>query len=207
MKVIANIATKGNRSKQLRSTINSLMGQVDQLNVYDNSKNKVDYTDNAKFYYLQFQKEPVYYLTADDDIIYPPNYVEKLIYFIERYGCIISFHGRILKETAKTYYSGHEVYDFRQVCPNPKIVAVGGTGVMGFRTDYFNPIHLYKSKYKCMSDLVFALEAKNQEKSIIMATHEAHWLRQQVVEGGIMKSQIPTNQENQIKLANQIMEL
>lgn len=207
MKVIINIATKGDRPEQLAKTLDSLKGQADAINVHDNSKGPIDYTDNAKFSTLKMYKEPVYYLTCDDDIIYPLNYVNNMKYAIEKYKCIVSFHGRILKPNASSYYSGHDVYDFRQHCPESKIVDVGGTGVMGFRTDYFNPTELYKSEYKCMSDLVLSLEAKKQGKTIVMASHLGNWLIQQEVNDmGIMKSH-KNNQNNQIKLANQILEL
>lgn len=207
MKIICNIATKGDRPNELRKTVKSLIHQVDVLNIYDNSKNKMDYTDNAKFFYLRFQDEPCYYLMADDDIIYPDDYVETLIEKIEYYGSIVTFHGRVLKQHVNSYYSGHDVYDFRQHCPQSMIVDVGGTGVMGFRTDWFKPEEIYKSEYHCMSDLVLSLEAKKQGKPIICASHMNHWLVQQVVNDGIVKNQLRGTQENQIKLMKQILEL
>lgn len=207
MKVVANIATRGNRPKELIKTIMSLKDQCDEINVWDNSKGGINYTDNAKFYYLQAYQEPVYYLGIDDDIIYAPNFVERLKYFIDNYEAIISFHGRILKEPVNSYYKGHTIFDYRHELKTSKYVDVVGTGVLGFRTDYFNPIDLYKSEFKCMSDLVFSLEAKKQGKTLICAEHERGWLQAQYTESGIMQSQINTYQTNQINLAKEIMRL
>ena len=182
----------------------SLKDQCDELHIYDNSQ-QVNYTDNAKFHQLQHIRESCYFLPADDDIIYPHNYVERLKYFIDNYEALISFHGRILKEPVNSYYKGHTIFDYRHEQKTSKYVDVVGTGVLGFRTDYFNPVDLYKSGFKCMSDLVFSLEAKKQGKTLICAEHERGWLKAQYTESGIMQSQINTDQINQINLAKEIM--
>jgi hypothetical protein len=156
---------------------------------------------------LQFISERCYYLCADDDIIYPNDYVERLKFFIDNYNAIISFHGRILKEPINSYYKGHTIFDYRHELKTSKYVDVIGTGVCGFRTDYFNPVDLYKSDFKCMSDLVLSLEAKRQRKTLICAEHERGWLKAQYTDSGIMQSQINTDQKNQIILAHEIMRL
>ena len=184
----------------------SLKDQCDEVHIYDNSQ-QVNYTDNAKFHQLQHIPESCYFLPADDDIIYPNDYVERLKYFIDNYQSIISFHGRILKEPVNSYYKGHTIFDYRHELKTSKYVDVVGTGVLGFRTDYFNPVDLYKSEFKCMSDLVFSLEAKKQGKTLICAEHERGWLKAQYTESGIMQSQINTDQINQINLAKEIMRL
>lgn len=56
-------------------------------------------------------------------------------------------------------------------------IDVPGTGVMAFRTDYFKPESLYKSDYKRMVDLVFALETKKARKKIICIKHARNWLK------------------------------
>lgn len=208
MKIIVAIATKGDRPKQLTRAVASLMNQTrpaTQVKIYNNVLNP-DYTDNAKFYYLQFYKEPIYYLTCDDDIVYPPHYIELLINYIEHYGAICTFHGRVLKKHVAKYYSGHDVYDFRLRQDKALVVDVGGTGVMGFRTDYFNPTEIYKTPYQCMSDLVFSLEAHQNQKSIICCRRPDNWLTQQEVEDSIMKQHHSSKQEKQIELANRIKE-
>jgi glycosyltransferase involved in cell wall biosynthesis len=176
MKTIAVIATTGNRKEELKRAVSSLVDQVDELLIYDNSKNP-DLTDNAKFYYLQFQKDPVYYITADDKIIYPPNYVETLKKAIDKHQCVCTFHGRLLVDGPKYYNGRHIVFHYLQDVPSSVRVDVPGTGVMGFRTDHFNPENLYKSEYKRMSDLTFALEAKRAGVKIICLKHERNWLK------------------------------
>jgi len=206
MQVVVSIATKGNRPEQLHKTVNSLIRQAYKVYLYDNSRS-VDYTDNAKFFQLQFLDDPCYYFTCDDDIIYPRNYIEHTINLIEKHKAIITYHGRILKEPINSYYKGHTVYDFRGTQPNDMYVDVAGTGVCAFRTDYFNPVDIYNSEYKCMSDLVFSLEAKRQGKTMICAARKQNWLIQQEVEGGIMQTFASGKQEQQIELAKLIKQL
>lgn len=189
----------------MRHAIWSLENQCDEIHIYDNTK-AINYTDNAKFQHLQFIKESVYYLCADDDIKYPKDYVQLTIELIEKYQCIITYHGRILKEPINSYYKGHKVYDFRGAQDKDMFVDVAGTGVCGFRTDYFNPTEIYKSPYKCMSDLVFSLEAKKQGKRIICAAHKQNWLIQQEVDSGIMKTFAGKNEAQQVELAKLILE-
>ncbi len=87
--------------------------------------------------------------------------------------------------------------DFIDVC---------GTGVTAFRTDYFNPIGIYKSEHKRMSDLVFSLEAIKQNKKIMQLKHKQGWIKQQIVSSSIASTYV-NNCKEQILLANQIIEL
>ncbi len=205
MKIVVSIAHKGERLEQLTKTASSLKNQCDQILIHDNRQG-IDYTDNAKFLFLMWFKEPIYYFTCDDDIIYPPDYIKRTIELIEHYRCIITYHGRILKEPIKAYYSGHTVFDFRGAQEKDMFVDVAGTAVCGFRTDYFNPTEIYKSDYKRMSDLVFSLEAKRQGKRIICASRKQNWLIQQEVDSGIMQSFAGKNETQQIELAKLILE-
>jgi hypothetical protein len=205
MKVIVGIATTDERTSQLKKTINSLYNQVDKICVYNNSKNKIDYTDNGKFYILKQYTEPIYYFSCDDDIIYPSNYIKHTIEQIEKYKCIVTYHGRILKGLDLNYYIGHKVFNCKYTTLKDERIDVCGTGVTAFRTDYFNPIEIYKSEYKRMSDLVFSLEAINQGKNIMQLKHNQNWL---IVQPIPMNKTIAgtsyNNCKQQNELANQI---
>ena len=52
--------------------------------------------DNKMYWLGDF---PGYYATVDDDIIYPPNYIQTLKDAVDRYDkkAIVSFHGHIYK--------------------------------------------------------------------------------------------------------------
>lgn len=175
MKVVAGLATFEGREKSLQETINSLSSQVDEIFIYDNSKH-TDKRDNGKFYGLTKFKEPCYYLTCDDDLIYPEDYVSSMIGNIEKFNCIITHHGKIIKEG--DYFTDNEQYHFSVRNFENKSLDVAGTGITAFKTEYFNPKHLFYNNNFFVSDLLFAIEAKIQKKEIILATHKTNWIKQ-----------------------------
>lgn len=177
MKVICGMATFADRKEQFRKAYKSLVSQVDELLVYDNSLHSKDLTDNGKMRFLEMFEEPVYYFTVDDDIEYSPNYVEFMIDGIEKYNAIVTLHGRRLLGKGRNYYRGHHGWKcFNQVNEEGKI-DVCGTGVTAFRTDYFNPTNIYESEFKRMADLVFSLEATKQGKDIVLLAHDRGFVK------------------------------
>ena len=124
MKITANIATYPPRKESLRKMLKSIEGQFDVIRICFNGYSEIemnnfcdthnvegfvnvkgiDYTDNGKFYALDIITEPEYYFTLDDDLIYPPNYVQSTIKAIQRYGCIVTHHGRVLNGEGLDYY-------------------------------------------------------------------------------------------------------
>jgi hypothetical protein len=202
MRKIVSIATKGDRPEQLKKTIASLENQVDEVYVYDNTVRE-DLTDNGKFYYLNELIEPCYYFTCDDDLIYPEDYIENIIEKINQFGCIITHHGRKLLGVGRRYYKGHAGFHCLRTVDSDYEIDVAGTGVTGFRTDYFNPKKCAFSEYKRMSDIVFSLEAAKQGKKIICGWHLDGWIVQQPI-GESIYEQSKDNDLTQSKLADEI---
>jgi hypothetical protein len=205
MKVVIGMATTGDRPKELERTLKSLEGQADEIRVYDNSQERIDYTDNAKFYYLAHYKEPVYWFSLDDDIIYPPDFVSKTIEAIEEHQCIVSYHGRILRGLDVSYYHGHTALACKHTFPQTLEIDVCGTGVTAFRTDYFNPTEIYKAEDKCMSDLVFSLEATKQGKKMMHIGHKGKWIiPQDLPHGTTIYDNHHNKDKRQTEIANEI---
>jgi hypothetical protein len=220
MKATANIATMPGRELQLEQTIKSIYSQFDVIRVVCNEMAAVpdclklpkiqpimgqpNYTDNGKFYSLDKIKANEYYFTLDDDIIYPSDYVDKTIDFINQFGCIVSYHGRILKGLDLNYYRGHHFFHCNAEKKQSYKLDVCGTGVTAFRTDYFKPTNILNSEYKRMSDIVFSLEAAKQNKTIGLMTSSKDWIKPQMVIESIYRSEVNGSQTNQIKLANEI---
>ena len=205
MHTVVAIATTNDRAKTLRNTIESLRHQVDEIFVYNNDKKLINLYDNAKFLYCDIFSSPVYYLTCDSDIIYPFDYVNTMKDQIEKHKCIISYHGRVLSPDAQTYYGyGHKEMRYFQYNDKPFELDVAGTGVTGFRTDYFCP-DIANSEYKRMSDLVFSLEAIKQGKKIISPEKKHLLIKGQEVKSSIFAEEKNGTQENQIKLMKEIL--
>lgn len=175
MKIIAGIATFDARLSFLEKAVASLRHQVDEIHVYNNSRNP-DLTDNGKFYPLQQLTEPCYFFSCDDDIVYPRDYTAKMIAAIEQHNgqAIVTHHGRKLKGTDRNYYTGHYSYNCMRDVYGSIRIDVAGTGVTAFRTDVFNEsnyLEILNSSDRRMSDVVFSLEAAKQQIPIYIQPH------------------------------------
>lgn len=208
MRIVVGMATMPGRDEARLLSCRSLTDQVDQIYVYDNSNNSIDLTDNGKFAGLILEKEPCYYFSCDDDLIYPPDYIERMIEAIDQTKSIVTCHGRVLLGENVPYYTGHQVYAcLGDVCYNGKI-QVAGTGVTGFRTDYFNPAHLAINSNQKMSDLIFSYYAMKELKDIYMLPHQKGWIKQ--IDVPLSTSIHTTERVNQQRLtytANEIYRL
>jgi hypothetical protein len=204
MKIIVGMATTNERARFAETAVESLVDQADEIIVYNNSNEAHDYTDNAKFHALTLFNEPVYYLSCDDDILYPSDYVSTMVEAIERTGTIVTHHGRELLGLDRNYYRGHK--GFRCLDDNDKeqVIDVAGTGVTAFRTDYFNPTEIYKATDKRMSDLVFSLAAAQQGKQITILKHTKNWLKDLRVPQGLSIHFMERRNTRQNELANEI---
>jgi len=206
MQIVIGIATTGDRPKELENTLKSLEEQTvkaNHIHVWDNSKN-TDYTDNGKFEPLQHYDEPVYFFSMDDDILFPEDYIEKTIKEIDRWKCIVTYHGRILRGKGLNYYRGHTALACKHSFLQTKPIDVAGTGVTAFSTLYFNPSEIYKAEDKWMSDLVFSLEAAKQGKRIMHIGHYANWIIPQINTTETIWDRFNEDCERQNELADEI---
>lgn len=217
------MATMPGRESQLLRTLCSLEGQADQIRVYLNKMSKppfkfngvtwienwnnTDLTDNGKFWALDYIKEPEFFLTVDDDIIYGPDYVEKMVDAVKTFRSIITIHGRVLKGKGLNYYRGHKFVHCARETKKDHVLDVCGTGVTAFDTRYFHPLRLARSKYQRMSDIIFSLEAAKQKRRIVAIRKPEGWVDPQVVMTSIYSTEVKTKQETQIELCDKIYEL
>ena len=229
----ANIATMPSRLNQLSIMLESIYDQFDEIRICLNEfesvpkwleeKEKViiiipdkdgepyNATDNGKFAYCMSHAriglDHEYYFTLDDDIVYPPNYVEETVKNIDTYGCIVTYHGRTLIGAGRGYYREHEVYHNQWEQKDSFEIDVAGTGVSAFRTDYFCPSEIAFSKYQCMSDLVFSLEAAKQGKTIGCCARPAQWFKLLKAEDTIFDKFQGRLTPDQNKLADEIFNI
>lgn len=209
MRIVVGIATTGDRPNELKHTLESLNEQTvkaDLIHVHDNSK-EIDYTDNAKFIILSHLPDDVYFFSCDDDILYPEDYIEKTIEAIDKHKTIVTYHGRNLRGKGLNYYHGHSAFRCDQSFIETKKIDVCGTGVTAFRTDYFNPTEIYKAEDKCMSDLIFSLEAIKQGKEITHIGHYGNWIISQINSGSTIYDRFNKDCSRQNEIADEIITL
>lgn len=185
--ITANLATIKSRSFTLQLVVDSLRRQVDLVRVYANDYTPdiegdnvevytgPDYTDNAKFYWLQHSKGV--YLSCDDDLIYPSNYVETILKGLKKYpNTWITFHGRKLIGLDLKYYTGHKVYKCLGQVTGDYEIDVPGTGVSAVNVNTIKFDSL-KWDYYRMSDIMVAKELAKQKIRVVCLGHKSGWIR------------------------------
>ena len=190
-RISINVSSYG-RIDSLEKTIKSIYSQCDVINVAlnDNHNNiplflydtKINLflTDNSlgdafKFMNLMNTNEG-YFLSIDDDLIYPPNYVAYMVGKSKEYGDnkVITLHGRnFSKFPVGSYYrSATERYSCLNKVKNDVKVQFGGTGVMCLHSSllkiplsYFrvaNMADVWVGKY-CIENNIEIICAKHNE--------------------------------------------
>ena len=129
-----------------------------------------------------------YVSLADDDLIYPPNYLSKLINGCEKYNAHISLHGRILsKGIIESYYRDY-VENFRCLgtVVNDIEVDLIGTGVSLFKRDFYDDLDKWYDfcGTTSMDDIYVNYFAKKRGIRRIVLAHNEGYLqhKQQCVE-------------------------
>lgn len=218
VKTTANYATFPNprRLAAIRRSVESILPQVDLVRICWNKYNiddipfwfftskienvipDTDLTDNGKFAFIRPGEK---YLTCDDDIFYPTNYVESFPDNIP----ISTHHGRILHPDGYySYYRGkHKCYSYLNDTQE-STVHVGGTGVMCINTDLYMP-NIHESPYKKMSDLVLSLDACDKGIPIQLLAHKQCWLQHIPCGEQTIGNAFRLEESQQIELLNKIM--
>lgn len=171
--ITAQLATIPGREESVRQTIESLINQVDELIIYDNSK-----SDANKFNGVD--KFEGYIFTCDDDLIYPPDYVKTLIDKIEKYNrkAVITCHGRTFPKRKINSYYRDKLEGFRCLGNVAEDVQVdsGGTGVMAWHSDLWRPEMSWFLSAN-MADVFIAVEARKRNIPIICIKHNEGWIK------------------------------
>jgi hypothetical protein len=178
--VHAAVASVPGRQAQLAAVVAAIAPQVDVLHVYLNGYATVpdflqgnpairvarsqewgDVRDNGKFFFLN--EAGSYYITLDDDLAYPADYVRTLLLNIEKYGrqAVVGVHGVLLADPLTQFYANRTVLHFTHALEADRSVHLLGTGTVAFHRD---TLALTYSDFgePGMADLWFAIAAKRQ---------------------------------------------
>lgn len=208
--IIAQLATIPEREPILKQVIDSLVPQVDKLIVMLNGHTEIPriYTDDIidvstilskeylhgpilfiqrynlladaeKFYNIENAKDS-YIFTCDDDLIYPPDYVETMIAKVEQYKrkAIITCHGRTFRPRPIVSYYKAKRESFHCLRTVEKDVKVdsGGTGVMCWHTDTVKVQYDWFKKPN-MADIFMSWEMHKRNIPIMCIEHKAGWIQ------------------------------
>lgn len=186
-KKYAMIASIPTREKMLERTIKSLYPFVDDIYIALNGYKhipecvldcRVIILDNSmgdagKFYFAEKLKG--YLFTCDDDLIYPPDYVEYMIKGVEKYKCACTLHGRNYSRPVIGFQQFFDGYPCLHDVKNDIKVDIGGDGVMCWHTDFLK-VKFSDFKQKNMSQIYFSKLCHNQGINIMCLKHKEGYL-------------------------------
>lgn len=192
---IASLATVPDRVHRLGDVVESLLPQVDRVNVYLNGHTELpvclqrdtvrvawscahgDMGDAGKFFWAGALRNS-YHFTCDDDIAYPRDYASTLIDAIERYDrrAIVSVHGAVLHEPLTSYYRNRTTYPCLGDVAVDHQADVLGTGVLAYHTSTVQ-LSFHDFHAPNMADIWCAIAAKRQDVPRVVIAHRRGWLR------------------------------
>lgn len=191
--VTAQIASIPDREGLLRSTVESLLPQVDQLNIMLNNYDRTPsycYRPKIQYYHLDNEKGDAakfyglaniggYIFSCDDDLIYPADYVETMTKKLREYNnsVILTNHGRIMKEkpVENSYTSRKKAFHCLKEETQETFLDIGGTGAMAWHSDAFFPDYNKITKAN-MADIWVAKFAHEQGVKIVHNPHREYWI-------------------------------
>ncbi|MGG6895858.1 FkbM family methyltransferase [Rhizobium sp. BR 315] len=195
--VVAGMATVAGNEIALRATVMSLLPQVDCLYVYLNGftqaprfiadhpkiRHFIDtdgsrYGDAGKFWGLE-QVEDAVYITCDDDIIYPDDFVARMVGELAqlRGQAVFGVHGAIILQPSRGYYKdrGRAVLHFEHAFMRRRRVHVAATNACAFHSGTVK-MKLTDFRHRNMADTWLAQYLHREGIPAYIAPRKERWL-------------------------------
>ena len=203
--VVVTMATLPDRAAAAVEAVMSVYPFVDAVRVFVANRKQVprvlaaldrvsfafaDETDNlgdgGKFFWAaEDAAQFAYHLTIDDDILYPPDYAQRMVATIEQHGdrVLAGVHCVTVKQPLRRYYAWESKYThhFHWPLVTPFAAHVIGTGTLAYATRTFN-VSLDDIRHRNMADMWIALRALRLGLPRVCVPRPAHWLAPQNIE-------------------------
>lgn len=224
-KVVGSVATIPGREHQLAQMLNSILKQVDALNVFLNgavdtnqpdlsaflndervkvyrSQEVGDFRDNVKFFLASQREKDSYYFTFDDDLIYPQDYVDTFLYksFLYNDKKVLCVHGYRLWNNVSSIHTDREkrgrYYHFREPLENDILVDIPGTGTAMVPPEA--PIASFNRPPYGMIDVVFADFCAKKAVDVVALARPIRWVREAPVDHSVEQGPPSLFRQNQV---------
>jgi hypothetical protein len=201
--VFASVCSIPVRQQQLEQVVERILPQVDHLHVYldkypavppflkDNRAITVwrsqdqgrDHRDNAKFLpydALKASCDQFYYVTVDDDLIYPMDFVGTLLANLDRFErrVVAGLHGVVYEEEPSGYFRRRFIHHFNLGTHGPCLVNNLGTGTMAFHSDLFAVLNPRTWDMGGMVDIFMSIEARRAGAPMLCIERTDGWLQE-----------------------------
>jgi hypothetical protein len=194
---IGGIATMPSRMHSFAAVVESILPQLDRLYVFFDKYDEIpgafanrpkivalspsqfgDYRTCGKFLGIELYGAPCLYFCFDDDIVYPPNYVDVLTLALRRHHlrAIVGFQASIYAPPHLSYRRDRMILHFGRANAFDHSVDELGTGTIGLCTANLR-FHPRDWPYWDMADLMLAIEAVKQEVPKIAIRRPDSFLR------------------------------
>jgi hypothetical protein len=195
---IGGMATMPSRWKSLRIALPHILNQVDRLYLYLDKYSAIpdeitaekkiipllpgadekSLTTSGKFACLKIIPEPFLFFGFDDDIIYPPGYVNHMAsaLFRHNYRTLVGIHANIYPIPCSSYVRKRKVLHFKESLRMDCVVDELGTGTVAFhsRCISMDPDTWVLNRH---ADLMLMIEALRQQVPRIAVRRPWRFLR------------------------------
>jgi hypothetical protein len=194
---IAAIATMPSRQEGLKTVLAAIRAQVEHVFVYLDGYAQVpdflkglggvsvfhaeevgDMHSASRLLCLRNLTQPTVVALVDDDIHYPPNYVERLVEGLQLLdgGAVVGVHGRIFLPPHQSYVHHAVALHLSEGLPQARYVHEVGAGTCAFISERF-PVDPTAWDNFDSSDISLAIEAQKRGLPRIAIARHAGWLR------------------------------
>jgi hypothetical protein len=194
---IATIATLASRTSSLRHMLPTILPQVDHIFIYLDGHSEapqfLSRLNNAtilmkdelhglkcssRLLCLKQLRQDSVVICVDDDILYPADYVERLIGLLDRLqgAAIVGVHGRIFVPPYASYVEDAHCFHFARELDRCHHVHELGSGTSAFVSGNF-PVDPSAWDRHDMNDLHIAIEAQNRDLPRIAINRTKGWLK------------------------------
>ncbi len=203
--IVATLASLSTREALLERTLATLLPQVDAVCVYLNGYRTVPRSlvhpkvvhallstemglrgGEAKLFFWDrdlFKAAPIWRpddvaIVVDDDILYPPDYVARLIASLDAHpGSIACVHGSVLADPFERYAASRWVASARGSLAETSRVQIPGTGTMAFRAGSFAVSLREHFPWSHCVDVCVGIQAKAQGVECWSVARPDGWLQ------------------------------
>lgn len=215
--ITLGIASIPDRVHSLEKVLDSLTGQVDQMNICLNGYKSIPHflnkyrnawwmlTDNSKGDAMKFYSADTvidYYISWDDDIVSTPNLIAYLVNKCKEHDCPTSLHGKRFAYPCVSAFKPTQTFHCRKEVKGDYLVDMIGTGCLCYNTAQL-VISMKDFTLPNMSDLYFSLEAKKQGVPLMVVAHPTDAI-QYLEQSWTIWANHPRSQES-TRLINEIM--
>ena len=216
MKRVAQVATYPGRLANLPVMLESVAPQFDEIHVVLNEFTKrqqqklprldnvhyeippEDLKDTGKFWRTPGQGEYVFLM--DDDLTFPPDYVDKLIDFHRRLPtsrAVVGLHGVIYSDLFEGAPASRFVAKFDKALDKPILVNQLGTGVLMLPGELMPPFEFMRTSQRFV-DVRFARYCHENNIGLVCVPRAAGWVVDQEPEESIFLTYTRERQSEQL---------